>query len=287
VEVRPLDQRELYPTYALSRRDEIARSGNFRERVAYACFDKPDYAFGLLTAADIAVYFGVQKITAIEFGVGEGAGLLALAELAHSITSTTGVEIKLVGFDRFVGLPEPSSWRDHPEFWAEGDFQVRNPAATQAKLKGVAEIIVGDIAETLTSFGLSSDRPIGFISFDTDTFTSTRDALGLLDAEPTCLLPVVVSCFHDMYGSGTRLSSAMRNSRSGQLGAVAEFNATRPLRVIDPFHVIRHRIVFSREPWLDRIHACHVLDHRLRLRSRQPLSTADWQEQSQLQWQLR
>src|SRR6476660_2479564 len=108
---RPLFDAELYPTAALDRRSEVKQSGSFRERVAYGCLEHPAYAFGLLIAADIAHYFGFRKITAIEFGIGEGEALDAILTLTEEVRTVTGVAIDVVGFDGFQGLPPTSDWR--------------------------------------------------------------------------------------------------------------------------------------------------------------------------------
>lgn len=284
---RPLSDDELYCASAIDRRSEIYRSGSLRERVAYSCFPRPHLAFGLLVAADIARYFGFRAITAIEFGIGEGDGLREILHLSKQVTKATDIFIHVMGFDGFEGLPAPSGWRDHPEFWSHGDFYVEDKATIESSFRDRATIVVGPIAQTLSEFEPPERAPIGFISFDVDTFSSTRDSLKVFDMSTDHLMPIVTSYFDDIMGSGTRLSSVMRNSRCGQLAAVAEFNANHERRVIDPLYVARHRIVFAREPWIERVYGCHVLDHPARHRTRAPLSTKAWQAQDELKWPIR
>src|SRR6266513_2724569 len=104
-----------YPAAALEARGRAAASGSFRDHVRFDLVGRPQHAFGLLAAADLAAFVGVEAIVAIEFGVAEGAGLLDLADLASAVATETGVAIEVVGFDSGAGLPPPKDYRDHPE----------------------------------------------------------------------------------------------------------------------------------------------------------------------------
>ena len=48
---------------------------------------------------------GLESITAIEFGVAAGAGLLNICEIAKNLTKETGVKFKIYGFDTGAGMP--------------------------------------------------------------------------------------------------------------------------------------------------------------------------------------
>ncbi|MGH3041149.1 MAG: hypothetical protein ACRDNG_05320 [Gaiellaceae bacterium] len=273
----------------LDQRARVAASGSFRERVQFDLVERPHHAFGLLAAADVASFVEVSEIVAIEFGVAEGAGLLNLAEIAAAVTLETGVGIRLVGFDSAQGLPAPVDFRDHPEIWAEGDFATPDLAALQAALPADVELVLGSVATTLPAFIESlGASPIGFVSFDLDLYSSTKDALALLDIECLRLLPVVVLYFDDVIGGIGRIGSLFRSEAAGQLLAIKEFNARQRLRFVDVIRVLRHRRPLDREPWIDRMYALHVLDHPLRSggRGRAAMSMMEHGRAAGFEWPL-
>jgi hypothetical protein len=249
----------------LEERAHIAASGDFRARVRFDLVDRPHHAFGLLAAADVARFTGVDEILAIEFGVAEGAGLQNLAAVATSVSEETGIAIRLVGFDTGHGLPAPRDHRDHPEIWSAGDFAPPDAEELRRSLPSGCRLVLGDVADTVGEFvATPGDAPIGFVSFDLDYYSSTRDALRVFDAGAHHLLPVVVTYFDDVIGGLHRIGSLFRNAAAGQLLAIREFNETRRNRYVDEIRVLRHRRPLDREMWLDRIYALHVLDHPLR-----------------------
>ena len=255
---------ERYPQEVLDRRALIAKSGTFRERVRFDLVDRPQHAFGLLAAADVARFAGVDEIAAVEFGVAEGAGLCNLADVAASVTAETGVRIAVAGFDSGQGLPRPIDYRDHPEIWSEGDFAMGDPGALRSRLPVGTTLVLGPVHETLPSFVRALSVPIGYVSFDLDLYSGTRDALTLFDAAPELLLPVVVSYFDDIIGSPRRIGSLFRSSGAGALLALEEFNHGHELRRLDPIRILRYRRPLDRELWIERMYALHVFDHRSR-----------------------
>ena len=96
--------------------------GSLRRKEQFLVLDRPQYAYGLFRAADLARYFGLKRVAALEFGGAEGNGLLNLAGLGAAIGRETGVEIRAVGFDNGGGLPRVEGVKDHPEIWSPGDF---------------------------------------------------------------------------------------------------------------------------------------------------------------------
>ena len=119
----------------------VAIAGNFRNKVKYDLVIRSYHAWGLLQAADFAKTCGVSKITAIEFGVANGAGLMNLAHIAPRVTRATGVEIQVVGFDTGMGMPPPRDYRDHPEHYRVGDYPTTNPDWLTEALPTHASII--------------------------------------------------------------------------------------------------------------------------------------------------
>ena len=283
--------RTRYPAAVLEQRARVAEGGTFRERVLFDLVDRPQHAFGLLTAAQVAAFAGVDELVAVEFGVADGGGLRNLAEVAAAVTQETGVTIHLVGFDSGAGLPPPVDHRDHPEVWRAGDFAMPDPAALRASLPEGVALVLGPVAETLPGFMASlRDAPVGFVSFDLDLYSSTRDALSLFTVPHTRLLPVVVSYFDDVLGGLRRIGSLFRNEACGQLLAIREFNDAHEAdgRVIDPIRILRYRRPLDREPWIERMYALHVLDHPIRngQRDRAAMSMAEHGHTSEFEWPL-
>ncbi len=240
----------------------------FRAKTQFDLAGRPPYAWGLLTAADAARFFGNDKVTAIEFGVARGDGLIELCRLADPVTELTGVRFNIVGFDNGTGLPPPADYRDHPEVWSRGDFAMGDPPPLQQRFGGRARLILGDIADTLNGFlaEVSPDAPIGFCSFDTDTYTSSVASLRVYRGRPELYLPVGVAYCDDTLGGAGRFGSLCRNRKAGQLLAVDEFNASQPNRIIDTIRTLRYRRPLSHEQWIEQVYGVHILDHPARNR---------------------
>src|SRR5262245_29668740 len=65
--------------------------------------ERPEYGHCLLQAAQLARRLGHSRISAIEFGVAGGNGLVALERHAAYVTRQTGVEVAIYGFDTGEG----------------------------------------------------------------------------------------------------------------------------------------------------------------------------------------
>jgi hypothetical protein len=228
--------------------------GSFRRKVEYDLIFRPQHAFGLLRAADWAKECGIGRISALEFGVASGAGLMNLAEIARLVSNETSVEIEIVGFDSGNGLPEPRDYRDHPEFYSKGDFPM---LVKPEELARFARLYLGNIADTVRDFLSSEAPPIGFISVDTDYFFSTVDALAVLTDIPDKYLPWIPMYFDDVMED-------RNNPYCGELAAIAAFNLHAHLRKIHPFNMLRERRVFQRASWISRMYTAQILDHPLR-----------------------
>jgi hypothetical protein len=254
-----------YPPAVLAARQQAAEQGSFRERARFDLIERPQHAAGLLAAADIARFSGVDRIVAIEFGVAEGAGLRNLSDVAQAVVKETGVGVDVVGFDSGQGLPAPVDFRDHPEIWAEGDFGSSDVDALRDQLSEGIELVIGPVVETVPFFMASlGDRVLGFVSFDLDLYSSTVEALRLFEAGSNQLLPVVITHFDDVLGGAKRIGSVFRSEAAGQLLAIREFNQDHATRHLDPMRILRHRRPLDREIWLDRMYALHVFDHPVR-----------------------
>ena len=144
-----------------------------------SCASKPQYAWGVAQGAALAKVLEIPRISAIEFGVAGGHGLVILESIAEGVELRTGIGVDVIGFDSGVGLPKPQDLRDQPNMWFGGQL-----AMDKSKLEGAlrrAKLYIGDVEETVTEFAASSPAPVAFISFDLDLYSSTRDAIALHD----------------------------------------------------------------------------------------------------------
>lgn len=241
----------------------VLRRPSFRERERWGAVDRASYAYGMLRAADLARYFGKRELTACEFGVAQGAGLINMIELAEQITRETGIGFRIVGFDTGTGLPTIEGHKDHPELWSAGDFPMIDRDALRARLGGRAELVFGDIADTAAGFveTLDPDAPLGFVAIDVDVYTGTVAALRTLEGRPGQYLPVVSMYFDDV-------DAIFANDWCGELAAIHEFNAAHELRKIGRDRSIPGHRPVSACAWYEHMYTFHVLDHEARQRAR-------------------
>lgn len=238
--------------------------GSFRQKERMGLLQpRPSYAYGMLRAADIALWLGKKKITVIEFGVSVGMGFFAMIGLADMIEKETGVRFRVVGFDAGAGLPMFEGYKDHPELWVPGDFSMPSEEEMRRKIGGKAELIIGDIKNTVGGFmdTMTEDAPLGFVSVDVDLYSSTVSALKVFSGRAELYNPAMPLYLDD-------ISTFFGNSYCGELAGVNEFNDTHDLRKIDiDFTLPGHR-PYKHLNWYDRMRVCHVLDHDIRTRTR-------------------
>jgi hypothetical protein len=250
-------------TRLLGERSWIEHHGDFRAREQHGLIDRAHYLYGMLRAADVAKYFGKRRVTAIEFGVASGGGLLNMIELAPQIHRETGVELRIIGFDTGRGLPAVEGYKDHPELWNGGDFATEDRETLTRKLAGRAEMVWGDIADTVGPATETIDEscPLGFVSVDVDIYSATKSALRCLQGSPEKYNPAVTMYFDDVV-------FFFANRWAGELAAIEEFNQEHELRKIGPDRSLTRRPV-PFDSWYDQMYACHILDHEARQRPRQ------------------
>lgn len=236
----------------------IALFGNLRQKISFDLIIRQQHAYALLDLADHAKSLGYKKATVIEFGVAAGAGLLNLQKLAQQVTKSTGISFNLYGFDTGTGMPQPQSYKDHPELYQTGDFPM-DFSLLSSKLEKDTKLILGPLSETIRTFSLNdfTAAPIGFISVDVDYYSSTVDALKVLELRPENFLPRVIVYLDD-------LEDPSHNSYCGQQAAIAEFTTQHPLRPIEKHPFFRSYRIFKNARWIDHIYHCHILDHKIR-----------------------
>lgn len=231
-------------------------TASLSNKLEYDLFDRPHYAYCLANAARLARALGVSRISALEFGVAGGRGLLALEALCPEIEKAYGVEIEIWGFDTGEGLPEPVDYRDLPYIWQAGFYRMDH-AALEAKLKR-ARLVLGDVKHTVpTFFDVHTPAPLGAAFFDLDFWSSTHDSFGIFSGAPATLLPRVFCYCDDVISSD---GGGILSEDVGQLRAIADYNtgaASRKLRPIAGF-AEKRRI---RAVWPHQIYVHHAFDH--------------------------
>ncbi|MFP3966402.1 hypothetical protein SMC26_29115 [Actinomadura fulvescens] len=221
----------------------------------FGLVERPHYAYGVRRATELAARLGHRGVTVVEFGVAGGNGLLALAEHARYYTAATGVAVRVVGFDGGVGMPAATDPRDLPYLFGPG-FYTMDHERLRTRL-GAAELIIGDIAETLphylhTGASLLRDQPIGFVSLDLDYYSSTTTALDLFRSPAhEHLLPRVTCYLDDLPGTIEQI---------GEAAAIADFNTAHPDKPIGRVLGLRAFTPFD-PPWADQIYVHHRLHH--------------------------
>jgi hypothetical protein len=234
----------------------VALFGGVRKKIAFDLLVRQHNAFALLNAADRAERNGVPGFTVVEFGVAAGAGLLNLCELAEKVTRATGVKISIVGFDSGAGMPPPRDYRDHPDYYATGDFPMPDFDGLRARLPPNARLILGEISQTLPGFiaSLPPSAPLGYVVLDVDYYWSSVECLKILSGPPEAYLPDVLVYADDV----TYLD---HNEWQGELAAIANFNREHDKRKIGRLNNLAQHRLFRNATWLTQMYAAHVLDH--------------------------
>lgn|SRR5215471_16800378 len=216
---------------------------------------RPPYVWGVLQGAALARVLKISKISVIEFGVAGGSGLINLERIADAVSNITNIGIDVIGFDTGIGLPQPGDYRDQPNMWFEGQLPMDRERLRSAL--SVATLRLGPVKETIPSFIGSNPAPIAFVSFDLDLYSSTRDALGLFQADYRHCLPRVTSYFDD-------ISGYTYNDFCGERLAIREFNEHNNNRKVCPIYGLRYFIVgCPASEWPDGMYFLHLFEHPL------------------------
>lgn len=230
----------------------IFSDSRFSTRLAYGKTPRPPYAYGMYQAALLAERLGLSKISAIEFGVAGGIGLLAMEKIAQEVEKEVSVEFEIYGFDTGSGLPEPIDYRDLPYIFRRGDYKM-DEAKLRARLNH-AKLVIGNVSDTVPSFFENyNPAPIGFVSIDLDFYSSTVDALILFDMNYQYMLPRVFCFFDDIISSDL----AIHNEWVGELRAIKEFNEKHKLRKIAPIYGLRHHRNLEKS-WSEKVVAVRL-----------------------------
>ena len=248
---------EPMPTRLLILRalDSVFNFFPYETKLQLRSISRSQYGFGLLQAGRLAAGLGIRRISAIEFGVAGGNGLLALEDHATRVTRETGVKIDIFGFDSGTGLPEPIDYRDMPYAWEEG-FYAMDIDELNTRLKS-SKLVIGDVRDTVGLFAATNPAPVGFISFDLDYYSSTMSALKILDLPFDNLLPRVFCYFDDVAGG----PGVCYNKFTGELLAIGEFNEAHADRKLARIAGLRHNFRTLPVLWHEQIYVAHLFEH--------------------------
>jgi hypothetical protein len=208
----------------------------------------------MIQAAHLASSLGLVRLSAIEFGVAGGNGLVAMERAAERLEDIFGVRIEVHGFDSGRGLPPPRDHRDLPNLWSGGAYPM-DEEALRARLRR-AYLHIGLVGDTVGPFLASGPAPVGFVAFDLDQYSSTVEALRVLEADASLLVPRIQCHFDDILG----FTYADHN---GERLAIREFNAAHADRQISPIYGVRFYLPprAARANWSEKIYLAHILDH--------------------------
>jgi hypothetical protein len=231
--------------------------GQLSTRIRYGISARPMYAYGVYRAASMAKQLGLGSITAIEFGVAGGRGLLALEDIADEVARDLNIEISVLGFDSATGMPGATDYRDLPYVWEKGFYQM-DEALLRSKLRH-ARLVLGNVAETIPRFlDDAGVPPIGFVAFDLDYYSSTRDAFGIFGGKPESRLPRTWCSFDDIMWPET----ACHNEFVGELCAIREYNEQHEKLKLCPIHMLAHMQPIP-AAWHKQIYVHHDFLHPL------------------------
>jgi hypothetical protein len=229
-------------------------SRNVATRANWGVDPYAPYQYGMLEGAFLARREGHTGITAVEFGVGSGRGLLQMERYAAVIEAFTGTVVKVVGFDTGIGLPALiGDYRDHPDHWAPGAYAMPEDLSRQID-PARTRLVIGEVRQTVPAFVEDGDfLPIGFASFDLDLYSSTRDALTIFRSAKRKMLRQTPIYFDDI--------DFIANHRwAGELLAIEEFNKTCDVVKIDRWYNIRSEKPFPEADYWDKLMVAHDLE---------------------------
>src|ERR1035438_6286252 len=216
---------------------------------------RPNYLSGLLLAAEQALQQGIAEISAIEFGVAGGNGLVVLQEEAEAVERETCILIKVFGFDNGPGgLPEfIGDHRDHPDAWRTGDYPM-DEARLRARLTPRTTLIIGNVRDTVPAFVRDgSAPPVGFVSMDVDLYSSTIDALQIFSLPGKKMLLRAFIYFDDV-------ELIFCHRFAGELLAIDYFNKINDLIKIDVLRGFNTNRPFPEKAYLKMMYVAHDLE---------------------------
>jgi hypothetical protein len=229
--------------------------GTYKTRLHFGAMDRPWYGWCMFYAAYEAKELGFDAMTVIEFGVAGGSGLDCLCRHRDEIQKVFNIEIAITGFDTGQGLPESSDPRDLKYWWPSGSFEMDRKKLDD-RVAGRAELVIGDVSDTVENWACRSDAPLGAVMFDLDYFTSTDAALKIFNKSN--LLPRVWCYMDDIVGFPENGYS----DHTGVREAINQFKL-KPERDLLNDHLSQAYVFegIAPEPWHQLIYLYHRLSH--------------------------
>lgn len=223
--------------------------------VETGCLERPAHAYCMWHAARLAKELRYREISVAEFGVAGGNTLVVIERYAQKIEEALGVKIKVYGFDTGSGLPLPEDSKDLP-YWFRPDQYAMDAEKLRARLK-TAELVLGNVRDTVGTFFTEAERPpLGAIFNDLDFFSSSRDALRILDEDSINFLPRIFMYLDDVVGS----DKEMYGPFNGELAATEQFNRTHDNIKI---HLNQNLLPMPSFYWRTQIYYVHLFHHPL------------------------
>jgi hypothetical protein len=229
--------------------------GSYEARIRAGAIDRPWYGWCLYYAAIEAKKLGHKAMTAIEFGVAGGSGLVCLCRHRDQVQELLGIEIQVVGFDSGEGLPSSKDPRDLLYCWPAGSFEM-DRAKLEQRVAGRAELVLGDVSKTVPAWSAQPGAPLGAVMFDLDLYSSTSVALGVLTIGN--ILPRIWCYMDDILGSPANAYT----DNIGTRAAIRDFNA-KPERAVCKDYLSPAYTFAGLEPesWHQQIFLYHRLTH--------------------------
>lgn len=215
---------------------------------------RDSYLWGAIQACFLAKNLGHGRVSFLEFGVAGGRGILALEKTAELLEKEFDISIEIYGFDTGKGLPKPEDYRDLPNLWSQGQFPMDKDKLLSRLTR--AELVLGEIKDTIFEFIERDIAPVGFVSIDLDMYTSTRDALQLLQANFNKLLPRIQYYFDDL------LAFTMCEFNGEKL-AINEFNQQNDKKKIAQISGLKYFVPkeHKEDIWLELMYMAHLFEH--------------------------
>lgn len=184
---------------------------------------RPHYAYAMLSAAMLAKHLGYRSISAIEFGVKDGSGLMDMEYHAMDIQKYLGIGFEIYGFAEDANATRPADYRDVPYLWRPGQYEMDVDAI--ARTLRHSKLVLGPLkATTDTFFDSYKPAPIGVIFEDLYQYTATLDTFNIFSRADCWYLPRVF-----MYFDNTLETS----EHTGELLAIRKYNEANELKKID------------------------------------------------------
>lgn len=216
------------------------------------CLERPAHAYCMWHAARLAQQLGYREISVAEFGVAGGVTLMILEGYAKEIEKALGVRIKVYGFDTGDGLPQPEGVEDLP-YWFRPSQYPMDVDRLKRQLD-TAELVIGNVRDTVLDFFTKARPPLAAIFNDLDFFSSSRDAMQILDTDSNNFLPRLFLYLDDVIGD----TIEMYGPFNGELAANELFNRTHDRIKI---HLNRNLQPYSNFRWRSQIYYVHLFDH--------------------------